>query len=88
MNDELTLRHISVQVGQAVKQSHIPRKDIFVTTKIFGSADATVEESYENLVRGVDKFGLEDGVDLFLIHAPSCGPKGMFPTRQIHHSAG
>lgn len=46
-------------VGQAIKQAGISRSDVFITTKIIAppsSMDA--EECYEQLVEGVNKFGL------------------------------
>lgn len=53
-------------VGQAIKQSGIPREEIFVTTKLwptdFWSAEAAFEKS-------LDKLGL-DYLDLYLIHWP------------------
>ncbi|KAF5314014.1 hypothetical protein D9611_006798 [Ephemerocybe angulata] len=60
-----------VDVGDAVRESGIPREEVFITTKIGSSS-----HGYANTVRGVDeslkrfKF---DYVDLFLIHDPLSG---------------
>lgn len=64
------------EVGQALRQSGLPRADIFVTTKILkvtGSAD----EDYRACLQSVEKIDGGDGgyVDLFLIHSPRGGPK-------------
>lgn len=63
------------QVGQSVKDSGIPRKDVFITTKIL-SPGKDVEETYKSLVASVDKIDKGGYVDLFLIHSPSSGPDG------------
>lgn len=52
----------------------MPRKDVFVTTKIMTPA-GSVEKSLEKLRESVKKIGLEY-VDLFLIHAPRSGKEG------------
>lgn len=57
------------QVGQAVRESGLPRHKVFVTTKILkpsGSIDATLERCRQS----VAEIGL-GYVDLFLIHTPS-----------------
>ncbi|KAI0053130.1 Aldo/keto reductase [Auriscalpium vulgare] len=58
-------------VGAAIRQSGIPRSEIFVTTKILNP-----NHGYESTLTGVDtslaKFGF-DYVDLFLIHDPMSG---------------
>ncbi len=62
------------EVGHAVRQSGIPRKDVFITTKILsagGSPDATYRKCRESVTK-ID--GEEGYVDLFLIHSPSGGP--------------
>lgn len=64
------------EVGQALRQSGLPRADVFVTTKILkvtGSAD----EDYRACLQSVEKIdGGDSGyVDLFLIHSPRGGPK-------------
>ncbi|GAA3795459.1 aldo/keto reductase [Streptomyces chiangmaiensis] len=55
-------------VGRAVTTSGIPRKDLFVTTKLWNA-----DQGYDSTLRAIDvsleKLGLEY-VDLFLIHWP------------------
>ena len=61
------------EVGQAVKQSDVGRKEIFLTTKIL-IAGGSVDQSYQNCVDSVRKLDPETGyVDLFLIHSPNSG---------------
>jgi diketogulonate reductase-like aldo/keto reductase len=62
------------QVGEAVKQSGIPRSEIFLTTKIL-SASGSVEKSYQKCVASVNKIDKDGYVDLFLIHSPNAGSK-------------
>ena len=73
---EMGYRHIDTAalyyneefVGQAIRESGIPRDDIFVTTKMWNS-----EHGYDTALRAfdvsMDKLGL-DVVDLYLIHWP------------------
>lgn len=55
-------------VGRAIKNSGIPRKDIFVTTKIWIS-DAGEESALKAFDVSMQKLGL-DYLDLYLIHQP------------------
>lgn len=64
-----------LEVGQAVRDSGIPRKDIYVTTKIMNPVDNSVEATLASARASVEKIGL-GYVDLFLIHSPSSGPEG------------
>lgn len=61
------------QVGKAIKESEVPRKDIFVTTKVNNTS-----QGYENTLRAFDK-SLElldlEYVDLYLIHWPIKGKR-------------
>lgn len=65
-------------VGAALAESGIPRRDLFVTTKVWvdryepASLAASVAESLERL--------RTDHVDLLLLHWPVFGEKGMNPT--------
>lgn len=55
-------------VGQAIKESPLPRSEIFVTTKLWNSDhgyDATIKACKQSLQR----LGL-DSIDLYLIHWP------------------
>ena len=55
-------------VGQAVRESSIPRANIFVTTKLWDS-DQGYQPAHDAFDRSVDQLGLEY-VDLYLIHWP------------------
>jgi len=53
-------------VGQAIRESGVPREHIFVTTKLANPDHARAAEAFED---SVSKLGLEY-VDLYLIHWP------------------
>ncbi|KAF7315531.1 hypothetical protein MIND_00068400 [Mycena indigotica] len=65
-------------VGAAVRESGIPREDLFLTTKC-----ASKSHGYESTVKGVDTslaaFGFEY-IDLFLIHDPLSGTERRLQT--------
>ncbi|KAL4817136.1 NADP-dependent oxidoreductase domain-containing protein [Aspergillus spinulosporus] len=64
------------EVGEAIRDSGLPRSEIFVTTKILAPAGSP-EATYEKIVESVNKIGGQDGyVDLFLIHSSSSGFSG------------
>lgn len=56
-------------VGQAIKESNVPREDLFITTKVWNT-----DQGYENTLRAFDqsleKLGLQY-VDLYLVHWPT-----------------
>ena len=61
-------------MGEAARQSGIPRNEVFLTTKIM-SAGGSAEKTYKKCLDSVQKIDGENGyVDLFLIHTPSGGP--------------
>jgi diketogulonate reductase-like aldo/keto reductase len=61
------------EVGKAVQQSNVERKDVFLTTKILEAA-GSVDLSYAKCVESIKKLDPESGyVDLFLIHSPNPG---------------
>jgi diketogulonate reductase-like aldo/keto reductase len=76
---ELGYRHIDTaafyeneeDVGRAVRDSGISRKDVFVTTKVWNS-----DQGYESALKAFDKsrkkLGM-DAVDLYLVHWPVKG---------------
>ena len=58
-------------VGEAIKESGISRKDLFITTKLWNE-DIRNRNTREALKTSLDKLGL-DYVDLYLIHWPAEG---------------
>lgn len=59
------------EVGEALKQTDIPRSEVFITTKILG-AGGSVEKSYQKCVESIQKIDSKNEyVDLFLIHSAS-----------------
>jgi diketogulonate reductase-like aldo/keto reductase len=88
---ELGYRHIDTaqaygnekSVGQGLRESGVPRDEVFVTTKFQPSAKdpvAAVEKSLELL-------GLER-VDLYIIHWPAGGPTWAWPGLERAHELG
>lgn len=55
-------------VGQAIKESGIPREEIFVTSKLWVS-DFTYERAKKGIDASLEKLGL-DCLDLYLLHQP------------------
>jgi len=56
-------------VGRAVRESGLPREDIFVTTKLWNTDHERAREALEG---SLERLGL-DYVDLYLIHWPKLG---------------
>jgi 2,5-diketo-D-gluconate reductase A len=88
---ELGYRHVDTaqaygneeSVGQALRDSGVPRDEVFITTKFYpGSSDpvAEVEDSLQRL--GVDY------VDLYIIHWPQGGPTWAWPGMERARSLG
>jgi 2,5-diketo-D-gluconate reductase A len=73
---EIGLRHVDTaaaygneaQVGEAIRESGIPRDDLFVTTKLWND-DQGHEAARRALHTSLERLGL-DVVDLYLIHWP------------------
>jgi diketogulonate reductase-like aldo/keto reductase len=79
---ELGYRHIDTaqaygnekSVGRALRDSGVPRNEVFLTTKFFPARKDPVAEAERSLRRlGVDQ------VDLYLIHWPQGGPTWAWP---------
>ena len=79
---ELGYRHIDTaqaygneeSVGQGLRESGVPRDEVFVTTKFFpGRRDPAAEAE-----RSLQRLGL-DQVDLYIIHWPQGGPTWAWP---------
>lgn len=60
-------------VGQAVRESKLPREEVYITSKILNPG-TDVESTYQKIVESVEKLAGKDGyVDLFLIHSANGG---------------
>jgi 2,5-diketo-D-gluconate reductase A len=73
-------------VGRAVKNSGVPRGDLFVTTKV-RSQDAGRTATRAAFEASLERLGL-DRVDLYLIHQPSAGHHGSWEAMQELHGEG
>ena len=61
-------------VGQALRESGVPRDEVFITTKFYPAQDDPAAEAQRSLERlGVDQ------VDLYIIHWPQGGPTWAWP---------
>lgn len=58
-------------VGQGIRESGVPREEIFVTSKVWNS-DQGYESTLEAFQASLDRLGL-DYLDLYLIHWPVAG---------------
>jgi diketogulonate reductase-like aldo/keto reductase len=88
---ELGYRHIDTaqaygneeSVGKALRDSGVPRNEVFLTTKFFPEHKDPVGEAERSLRRlGVDQ------VDLYLIHWPRGGPTWAWPGMQRAQELG
>jgi diketogulonate reductase-like aldo/keto reductase len=88
---ELGYRHIDTaqaygneeSVGQALRQSGVPRAEVFITTKFYpGSKDPAVEAE-----RSLTRLGV-DYLDLYIIHWPQRGPTWAWPGMERAHGLG
>jgi len=79
---ELGYRHIDTaqaygneeSVGRALRESGLPRDDVFITTKFYpGGRDPAAEAE-----RSLTRLGL-DHLDLYIIHWPAGGPTWAWP---------
>ncbi|MDQ1657481.1 MAG: 2,5-diketo-D-gluconate reductase [Cryptosporangiaceae bacterium] len=66
--DTATLYRNERSVGQAIRESGIPREEIFVTTKLWNT-DQGHDKAGRAFAASLDRLGL-DYVDLYLIHWP------------------
>jgi diketogulonate reductase-like aldo/keto reductase len=88
---ELGYRHIDTaqaygneeSVGKAIRDSGVPREDIFIATKFYpGSSDPEAEAE-----RSLRRLGVDE-VDLYLIHWPQGGPTWAWPGMERAHDRG
>jgi diketogulonate reductase-like aldo/keto reductase len=90
---ELGYRHLDTaqaygneeSVGQGLRESGVPREEVFITTKFYPAQDDPAAEAEGSLERlGVDY------VDLYIIHWPQGGPtwawKGMEKARELGYA--
>ena len=88
---ELGYRHIDTaqaygneeSVGQGLRESGVPREDVFITTKFFPRRKDPVAE----IERSLQRLGV-DHVDLYIIHWPEGGPIWAWPGMEEAHEVG
>jgi diketogulonate reductase-like aldo/keto reductase len=90
---ELGYRHIDTaqaygneeSVGRGLRDSGVPREEIFLATKFYpGSRSGDPEREAE---RSLERLGVDD-VDLYLVHWPQNGPTWAWPGMQRAHERG
>jgi 2,5-diketo-D-gluconate reductase A len=70
-------------VGKALRDSGVPREDVFVATKFYpGSKDPEAE-----IEQSLHRLGVEQ-VDLYLVHWPQGGPTWAWPGMERAHERG
>jgi diketogulonate reductase-like aldo/keto reductase len=88
---ELGYRHVDTaqaygneeSVGRALRDSDVPREEIFITTKFFpGRKDPEAEAQ-----RSLERLGV-DHVDLYIIHWPQGGPTWAWPGMEAARERG
>ena len=88
---ELGYRHIDTaqayrneeSVGRALRDSGVPREDVFITTKFYPARKDPAAEIQASLRRlGVDQ------VDLYIIHWPQGGPTWAWPGMELARERG
>lgn len=73
-------------VGRAIKNSGVPREELFITTKLWVQ-DAGYENTKKSFQRSLDKLQL-DYLDLFLIHQPFGDVHGSWRAMEELYKAG
>ena len=88
---ELGYRHIDTaqaygneeSVGQGLRESGVPREDVFLTTKFYPANEDPVAAAEDSLrLLGVDH------VDLYIIHWPAGGPTWAWPGMEQARESG
>jgi diketogulonate reductase-like aldo/keto reductase len=88
---ELGYRHVDTaqaygneeSVGRALRDSGVPREEVFITTKFYPANEDPEAEAQRSLERlGVDQ------VDLYIIHWPQGGPTWAWPGMERAHERG
>ncbi len=88
---ELGYRHIDTaqaygneeSVGRALRDSGVPRDEVFITTKFYPEREDPEAEAQ----RSLERMGL-DYVDLYIIHWPQGGPTWAWPGMERARAAG
>src|SRR5438067_1241918 len=88
---EVGYRHIDTaqsygneeSVGRALKESGLPRAEVFITTKFAPESKDPEAEA----ARSLDRLGI-DSLDLYLIHWPEGGTTWAWPGMERAHEAG
>jgi diketogulonate reductase-like aldo/keto reductase len=70
-------------VGRALRDSGVPREQVFITTKFFPRSKDPAAEA----ARSVERLGVEQ-VDLYIIHWPQGGPTWAWPGMQEARGQG
>lgn len=70
MIDTATFYENEAGVGQGVRQSNVPREDVFVVTKIWPTDFANPQKAFEDSLRRLNM----DYVDMYLMHWPGTDP--------------
>jgi diketogulonate reductase-like aldo/keto reductase len=70
-------------VGRALRDSGVPREEVFITTKFYPAREDAEAEAQRSLERlGVDQ------VDLYIVHWPQGGPTWAWPGMERAHERG
>ena len=69
------------EVGQAIRESGIPREEIFVVSKLRRPHANSYQETIERCQQSLENLGL-DYMDLYLVHAPPEDPDARAPVWQ------
>jgi diketogulonate reductase-like aldo/keto reductase len=70
-------------VGRALRDSGVPREEVFITTKFYPAREDAEAEAQRSLQRlGVDQ------VDLYIVHWPGGGPTWAWPGMERAHERG
>jgi diketogulonate reductase-like aldo/keto reductase len=88
---ELGYRHIDTaqaygneeSVGKGLRESGVPRDEVFITTKFHPSREDPIAE----IERSLERVGVER-VDLYIVHWPKGGPTWAWPGMERAHELG
>jgi len=88
---ELGYRHVDTaqaygneeSVGRALRDSGVPREEVFITTKFYPAQKDPESEAQ----RSLERLGVEQ-LDLYIIHWPQGGPTWAWPGMERAHERG